>query len=185
MAKLLDIRIYGDEILRKKLKKADPKDPFLKKYIPDLIYTMYMRDGVGLASNQVGVDLQIVAIDPWWGREEGKKEPRILINPEILFREGEQVGEEGCISLPGIFANVHRALMIRYAYTDLMGKRIEAETEGYEAVVIQHELDHLQGVVFTDHLSTLSKLRVKRKLNDLEARAENGLNIAIEEDFAR
>jgi peptide deformylase len=185
MPKTLDIRIYGDDILRRKLKDADPKDPFLKEFLPDLIHTMYLRDGVGLAANQVGVDLRIFAIDPWWAQEDGKKNPRVMINPEILEREGEQISEEGCISLPNIFGNVLRDFKIRYKYTNTDGEEIQATAEGYEAVVIQHEFDHLQGTVFTDRLSTLAKLRVKRKLKDLESRAQDGINIADPSDFER
>ncbi len=178
MAKTLPIRILGDDILRRKLKEVDPADPFLHSFIPDLIHTMYERDGVGLAANQVGVDLRIFVIDPWWAHEEGKKDPRVLLNPEITEKEGEQIGEEGCISLPGIFANVHRALKIRYRYTDLQGKSVEAEAEGYEAIVIQHENDHLNGIVFTDHLGTLAKLKLKLKLKEMQSSTVNGINIA-------
>ncbi len=177
MARILPIRIYGDEVLRKKLKEVDLKDPFLKEYLPDLIHTMYMRDGVGLASSQVGVDLRIFVIDPWWAREEGKKDPRVMINPVIHERDGEQIGDEGCLSLPDIFAQVNRALKIRYSYYSPAGEYIEAEAEEYEAVVIQHEYDHLNGVLFTDLISPLAKLKYKIKLRNMAARAKNGINI--------
>ncbi|MCB5253799.1 MAG: peptide deformylase [Candidatus Cloacimonadaceae bacterium] len=177
MAKILPIRIYGDEILRKKLKEADLKDPFLKQYLPDLIHTMYERDGVGLASSQVGVDLRIFVMDPWWAREEEQKNPRVLINPEIHDRQGEQIGEEGCLSVPDIFANVNRALKISYSYYTPEGEHIQAEAEGYEAVVIQHEYDHLNGVLFTDRVSTLAKLKFKMKLKSMAALARDGVNI--------
>ncbi|MCK9557368.1 MAG: peptide deformylase [Candidatus Cloacimonetes bacterium] len=182
MPKILPIRILGDDILRRKLKEADPKDPFLKSYLPDLIHTMYERDGVGLASNQVGVDLRIFAIDPWWGREGNKRKPIVLINPVIHHMEGDQLYEEGCISLPDIYANVPRAQKIKYSYTTPNGDHVEAEAEGYEAVVIQHEYDHLDGIVFTDKISTLAKLKLKRKLRDIEATAKDGVNIRIYED---
>jgi peptide deformylase len=182
MPKILDIRILGDDILRKKLAEADVNDPFLKSYLPDLIHTMYERDGVGLASNQVGVDLRIVAIDPWWGREDSEPNPRILINPEIHSMEGEQIGEEGCISLPDVYANVPRALKIEYSYTDLNGERKLKTAEGFEAVVIQHEYDHLNGIVFTDRISTLAKLKLKHKLKKIEEKAQNGVNIRNYED---
>ncbi|MCB5287276.1 MAG: peptide deformylase [Candidatus Cloacimonetes bacterium] len=177
MAKILPIRIYGDEILRKKLKEVDFKDPFLKEYLPDLIHTMYLRDGVGLASSQVGVDLRIFVIDPWWAREEGQKEPRVMINPVIHDRQGEQIGDEGCLSLPDIFAKVNRALKIRYSYYTPEGEFIEAEAEEYEAVVIQHEYDHLNGVLFTDLVSPLTKLKLKLTLKHMAALAKNGVNI--------
>ncbi|MDD3562330.1 MAG: peptide deformylase [Candidatus Cloacimonetes bacterium] len=177
MAKILPIRIFGDEVLRKKLKEVDLKDPFLKEYLPDLIHTMYLRDGVGLASSQVGVDLRIFVIDPWWAREEGKKEPRVMINPVIHERLGEQIGEEGCLSLPEIFASVNRALKISYSYYTPEGEHIQAEAEGYEAVVIQHEYDHLNGVLFTDLVSPLTKLKLKLTLKHMAAKAQGGVNI--------
>lgn len=185
MAQILPIHILGDAILRKKLQAADSNDPFLKTFIPDLIHTMYLRDGVGLAANQVGVDLRIFVMDPWWAHEDGKKNPIVIINPEITKREGEQIYEEGCISLPGIFANVNRALQISYTYTNLNGERISAEAEGYEAIVIQHEYDHLDGIVFTDTVNTLTKLKLSRKLKDMQAKAVNGINIADEGMYSR
>ena len=108
-----------------------------------------------------------------------------MINPEITKREGEQIYEEGCISLPGIFANVNRALHIEYCYTNLSGERISAEAEGYEAVVIQHEYDHLEGIVFTDRVNTLTKLKLSRKLKDMQAKAVNGINIADEATYSQ
>lgn len=180
MAKILPIRILGDDILRKKLKEADLNDPSLPEYIEDLTLTMYERDGVGLASSQVGEDRRIFVIDPYWAREEAGKNPIVMINPEIIHMEGEQVYEEGCLSLPDIFANVHRALKIRYRYTDPQGKLVEAEAEGYAAVVIQHEYDHLDGIVFTDRISTLNKLMLMRKLKEMQALAVNGVNIRQE-----
>ena len=182
MPKILPIRILGDDILRKKLKEADPKDPFLKSYLPDLIHTMYERDGVGLASNQVGVDLRIFVIDPRWGRDGEKRDPKVLINPVIHHMEGEQIHEEGCISLPDIYANVPRALKIKYSYITPAGERVEAEAEEFEAVVIQHEYDHLNGIVFTDRVSTLAKLKLKLKLRNMEATAKDGVNIRVYED---
>lgn len=182
MAKILPIRILGDDILRKKLSEVDLNDAFLHIFLPDLIHTMYERDGVGLAANQVGVDLRICAIDPWWGREGKERNPRVLINPEIHTMESEQIGEEGCISLPDIYAKVSRALKIEYSYSNIDGQRIRASAEGFEAVVIQHEIDHLNGIVFTDKISSLAKLKLKRKLRAIEALATDGLNIRVYEE---
>lgn len=182
MPKILPIRILGDEILRKKLKEADHNDPFLSSFLPDLIHTMYERDGVGLAANQVGVNLRIFAIDPWWSRDGEERSPLVLINPTIHKLEGEQIGEEGCISLPDLYANVTRALKIEYSYTNTAGERIEASAEGFEAVVIQHEYDHLEGIVFTDRISTLAKLKLKRRMKEIEAEAKDGENIRVYEE---
>ena len=177
MPRLLPVRLYGDNILRQKLTPCDPNDPELQALIPDLIFTMYERDGVGLAANQVGSTFRVFVIDPGISEEDAKPNPIVMINPIIESREGEIQGEEGCISLPGIFGSVNRAKTITYSYTDIKGKRIRETAEDYKAVVIQHEYDHLEGVVFTDHFGTLAKLKVKRKLKDLEAKASNGTNI--------
>ncbi|PKN72942.1 MAG: peptide deformylase [Candidatus Cloacimonetes bacterium HGW-Cloacimonetes-3] len=174
---LLPVRLYGDEILRTKLKECDVFDPALQAFIPDLVHTMYERDGVGLAANQVGSHFRVFVIDPAWAREDASPNPIVMINPIIESREGEVDNEEGCISLPGIFAYVHRAVRISYSYSDPQGNRLHETAEGFKAVVIQHEYDHLEGIVFTDRIGILAKLKLKRKLNELVARAVNGVNI--------
>lgn len=175
--KLLPIRLYGDDILRQKLAECDLQDPALQDFIPDLIYTMYERDGVGLAANQVGSTLRVFVIDPGISEEDAEPNPIVMINPVIETREGEINGDEGCISLPGIFAPVNRAKKISYSFTDLEGKRVSETAEGYKAVVIQHEYDHLEGILFTDHLGTLARLKVKRHLKEIASTAVNGTNI--------
>ncbi|HNQ43463.1 MAG TPA: peptide deformylase [Candidatus Cloacimonadota bacterium] len=183
MPKLLPIRILGDEILRRHLQEADPQSPALHKIIPDMIHTMYECDGVGLAANQVGLEYRLFVMDPWWAREESRKTPMVLINPEIHTQSGEQIDEEGCISVPDIFANVSRANVIEYSYNQPDGTRIQARAEGYEARVIQHELDHLNGIVFTDRISNLAKLKLKRRLKEIQASAVNGVNIRKDEEL--
>jgi peptide deformylase len=175
--KLLPVRLYGDELLKKKLPESDPFDPALQEFIPDLIHTMYERDGVGLAANQVGSDFRVFVIDPFWAHEGEKKNPIVMINPLIENREGEVVGEEGCISLPGIYADVHRSARITYSYTDQLGNRIQESAEDFKAVVIQHEYDHLEGIVFTDRISTLARLRLKAKLKELASHTQNCINV--------
>lgn len=175
--KLLPVCLYGDNILREKLPEADVNNPALQAFIPDLIFTMYERDGVGLAANQVGSRFRIFVVDPTWAREDAEPNPIVMINPQIESREGEIAGEEGCISLPGIYADVHRAVKIGYSYTDPQGQRHTETAEGFRAVVIQHEFDHLEGILFTDRISSLSKLKLKRKMKDLAARAVDGHNI--------
>ncbi|MCK9309075.1 MAG: peptide deformylase [Candidatus Cloacimonetes bacterium] len=175
--RLLPVRLYGDNILRTKLSECDVNDPALHEFISDLSFTMYERDGVGLAANQVGSHFRVFVIDPDWAREDIEPNPIVMINPVIESREGEADNEEGCISLPGIFANVHRAVKISYSYTDPQGNRIQETAEGFKAVVIQHEYDHLEGFVFTDRVGTLAKLRLKRRLNEIAATAVDGINI--------
>ncbi|MDY0151219.1 MAG: peptide deformylase [Candidatus Cloacimonas sp.] len=177
MPKLLPIRLYGDAILREKLTEADVYDPALQALIPDFIYTMYERDGVGLAANQIGSRFRMFVIDPYWSREDSQPDPVVMINPVIETREGEIAHEEGCISVPGIFADVHRAAKITYSYTDTLGVRHSDSAEGFEAIVIQHEYDHLDGILFIDKISTLNKLKAKRKLKDIASTAVNGSNV--------
>ncbi len=177
VCKVLPIRLFGDALLRLKLPECNVDNPELLAFIPDLIYTMYERDGVGLAANQVGSKFRIFVIDPHWSREDVKPNPMVMINPVIESAEGEIVGEEGCISLPGIYADVHRAARISYSYTDPSGTRHSETAEGFEAVVIQHEYDHLEGIVFTDKIGTLAKLKLRRRLKDLADASVDGVNI--------
>ncbi len=178
--KLLDVRIYGDAILGKIAKPVETFDDELRSFVRDMVYTMYQRDGVGLAAPQVGQSVRIFVMDTQWSKEEGKPNPTVLINPELLSGEGDYEIEEGCISVPGIYARVKRFNKISYSYLDLDKKRHEAEAEGYDAVVFQHEFDHLNGVLFVDRLSKLPLLKIKRKLKALQSTAENGVNIRSE-----
>jgi len=179
-AKLLPIRIYGDEILRKVAREVQIIDNDIKAFIKDLTHTMYERDGVGLAANQVGKDIRIFVVDTQWSQEGASRVPKVMINPSITSRSGEEENEEGCISLPGIYAKVRRAGSITISYTDPEGNQHTEEAEGFKAVAIQHEYDHLNGVLFVDHLGTLAKLKIKRKLKDLEKTTINGENIRTE-----
>jgi peptide deformylase len=179
-ARLLPVRIIGDDILRKKAQPITEFNNELQSFLRDLIFTMYQRDGVGLAANQVGSLQRVFVIDTQWSREDAVPMPIVMINPEIVSGEGEYEMEEGCISLPGVYAKVKRFHRIKYKYTDMEGKQQTGEAEGYDAVVIQHEYDHLNGVLFTDRLSKLSLLKVKRKLKALMSTAKNGVNVRTE-----
>ena len=148
----------------------------------DLVHTMYLRDGVGLAAPQVGKSLRIFAADPWWGREEREKAPLVLIDPVIEGSSGESVNEEGCISIPGIYADVVRPSAITISYTDLDGRRQKLDLEGFAAIVMQHEFDHLEGVLFTDKISPLAKLKLQRRIKELMKSAVDGVNIRYEVD---
>ncbi|MDD3606418.1 MAG: peptide deformylase [Candidatus Cloacimonas acidaminovorans] len=175
--KILPVRLYGDDFLRKKLPEIDYNTPGLQEFIEDLIYTMYARDGIGIAANQVGSFYRMIVIDPEQDNKLNKKSPIVMINPVIENREGEVVYEEGCISLPDVFADVSRSKKITYSYTDRMGNRITETAEEIKAVVIQHEFDHLEGILFIDYLGTLDRLKIMHKLKKLQARAVNGQNI--------
>ena len=175
--KILPVHLYGDEFLRKKLPELELNTPGLQEFIQDFIYTMYARDGVGLAANQVGSLYRMIVIDPDRENKWDKKNPIVMINPVIESREGEVVYEEGCISFPEIFADISRSKRITYSYTDLKGNRQTESAEGLKAVIIQHECDHLDGILFIDHLGTISRLKIMHKLKKLQARAVDGQNI--------
>jgi len=176
-AKLLPVRIYGDDTLKVKALPVQQFDDKLKKLAQDMTCTMYIRDGVGLAANQVGEKLRLFVIDTEWSREETKQNPVVMINPEIISGEGEYEMEEGCISVPGIYAKVKRFYKITYKYFDLNGNEHNETAEEYKAVVVQHEYDHLNGVLFIDRISRLSMLKIKRKLNAMKSTGVNGVNI--------
>jgi len=165
--KNLPVRLYGDEFLRKKLPELELNTPGLQEFIQDFIYTMYARDGVGLAANQVGSLYRMIVIDPDRENKWDKKNPIVMINPIIESRESEVVYEEGCISLPEIFADISRSKRITYSYTDLKGNRQTESSEGVKAVIIQHEYDHLEGILLTDHMTPLKRSLIKKKLDNI------------------
>jgi len=177
---ILPIRVYGDVMLRIVLEPVQSFDDKLRLFIRDLTHTMYARDGVGLSANQVGHNLRVFVIDSEWSKEGAERSPVAMINPVITTAEGEYEIEEGCLSLPDIFTKVKRFNKISYTYTDLYGQEHKEEAEGFKAVVIQHENDHLNGVFFIDRISKLALLKYKRKLKLLMSTAENGKNLRQE-----
>lgn len=156
------IYTYPDPILRKKGKKITVFDDELAQLVKDMSETMYDAPGVGLAAPQIGESLQLAVVDI--SKEEGEKKYMALINPEIVEKSGTQVDEEGCLSVTELWAKVKRAKKIKVVYQDLEGNRQELETENRFAVVLQHEIDHLNGILFLDHLSTLKKNLYKKKV---------------------
>lgn len=175
--RLLPVRIYGDLILRRTAEEVTGFDAGLQEFIRDLTFTMYERDGVGLAAPQVGISKRIFVMDPHWAEEEGEKAPLVVINPVIEDATGASENEEGCISIPGIYGDVTRPSKIRLLFRSPSGEEQSLILEGFPAIVAQHENDHLNGILFTDHLGTLSKLRVRRRLKELEKTTVNGENI--------
>jgi peptide deformylase len=175
--KLLPIRIYGDETLRLKAEPVDQIDAELFDLAQDLIRTMYEFDGVGLAAPQAGVSRRIIVVDPHWGKDGKTPAPVVMLNPVLEYGSDETETEEGCISLPELYAKVIRPNRITVSFTDLQGEKRSMQLEGYQAVVIQHEYDHLEGVLFIDRLSTIARLKLKKKLKDMEKTAKNGVNI--------
>ena len=135
-------------------------DSELKKLLEDMIETMYSAHGIGLAATQVNVHKRLLVLDV----SENQDQPRVYINPEIIAQSGEQTHEEGCLSVPGIYANVKRAEIVTIRAQEADGKTFEEQLEGLHAVCIQHEMDHLIGRLFVDYLSPLKRNMVRKKL---------------------
>ena len=157
------ILIEPDPILRKKSDPLDQVDNEVRKLLKDMLETMYDAPGIGLAAVQIGILKRIVVIDI--SKDEKKKEPLFLVNPEIIYRSKEtSVYEEGCLSLPSQFAEIERPAKCSLKYIDFNGKEKKLEAEGLLATCIQHEVDHLDGVLFIDYLSKLKKDMILKKL---------------------
>lgn len=165
-----EIRKFPDPVLRKRTDPVEKIDGTLDRLIDDMIETMYDAPGVGLAANQIGISLQLAVIDVTTreDREKGRQRPLIvIINPEILSMEGSVVEEEGCLSLPEYAETVKRAATVKVRAQDRTGKVFEIEAEGLLAKALQHEIDHLNGLLFVDRLSPLKKSLFKRKFKKL------------------
>jgi peptide deformylase len=156
----LEILEFPDPRLRKQAQPVTDFDAALKRLVADMFETMYEAPGIGLAATQVDVHRQLVVLDV----SEHKDRPLVLINPRILSKDGVQVYQEGCLSVPGVYADVERAERILVAAQDPDGRAFELEADGLLAVCIQHELDHLQGKVFVDYLSPLKREMVRKRL---------------------
>ncbi|MBB3854704.1 peptide deformylase [Xanthomonas arboricola] len=160
---LLPILEFPDPRLRTKAVPVDAAEltsPAFQTLLDDMFQTMYEAPGIGLAASQVDVHKRFMVIDV----SEEKTLPQVFINPEIVSRQGEQVYQEGCLSVPGIYADVARADAITVRYLDRQGKAHELSTDGLLAVCIQHEMDHLDGKLFVDYLSPLKREMVRKKL---------------------
>lgn len=168
---LLGIRSYPDQVLKTKARPVTVFDGELQKLIDDMVETMYSAPGVGLAAPQVGVPWRLVVIDTS-GREMGEKHPLIvLVNPELVSAEGEVESEEGCLSLPGLKATLQRAEKVVVRALDREGKHtVELKAEGLLAIVLQHELDHLEGKLILDRTSPLKRRFYQKKLKKSSAK---------------
>lgn len=157
---LLPILHYPDPRLHKIARPVMSVTDSTRRLIRDMAETMYAAPGIGLAATQVDVHEQIVVIDV----SETHDELKVFINPELVMAEGEEVSEEGCLSVPGIYEKVTRAEHVKVKALDEHGKPFELEADGLLAVCIQHEIDHLRGKVFVEHLSHLKQTRIRAKL---------------------
>ena len=162
---------YGDPILEQKAESITEFDtPDLHKLVEDMFETMYSARGVGLAAPPVAVGKRLTVIDITAGEENGER--IVLINPEILVREGSQLGEEGCLSIPGFREDVKRAKKVRARAQNVKGEFFEVEGEDMLARAIQHEADHLNGVLFLSYLSPLKRDLIRRKIKKLQKAGE-------------
>lgn len=161
---ILKILQYPDERLHKLAKKVERVDERICKLVGDMAETMYAAPGVGLAATQVDVHEQVIVADI----SEARDRLMVFINPEILASSGEEECEEGCLSVPGIFENVRRAEKVTVRALNECGEVFTLEADGFMAVCIQHEIDHLHGKVFVEYLSQLKQARIRTKLKKLQ-----------------
>lgn len=166
----LNILEFPDPRLTTVADEVKSFDSELKKLVEEMTETMYSANGIGLAATQVNVHKRLLVLDV----SEEQDQPRVYINPQIVSQSGEQNHEEGCLSVPGIYANVKRAENVTVKAQDSDGKTFEEQLEGMHAVCLQHEMDHLIGRLFVDYLSPLKRNMVKKKL-------EKQRKIAIQE----
>ena len=161
-----EIRVYGDPVLRKKAHPVREVSSETKRLIKDMVETMHENRGVGLAANQIGVDEQVMIVDTGKGL-------LALINPRIVNSSGEKSAEEGCLSLPDIRVGVRRAEKIGVRGLNEEGKEINIETEGFLSRAIQHEMDHLNGILITDRISLARRQLIKSQLKKLQERSKD------------
>lgn len=165
------IRVYPDPILQVKAAEIEQIDGRVVRLAGEMAETMYAAPGVGLAAPQVGVSERLIVVDV--KNPEGKKELINLVNPEIIEMEGRVVEEEGCLSLPGITENVARAERVLVRGYDLNEREREIEAEGLLAVALQHEIDHIEGILFIDRISRLKRGIIQRKMRKLVREAQS------------
>ena len=156
---VLKVRRYGDPVLRRRAVPVSEVTPQIRRLVEDMTETMYDEVGIGLAAPQIGHSLRLLVV----GDEEGRG-VQALVNPVITESGGTVTAEEGCLSLPGIFADVTRAQWVRLEAQDLEGRPIALTARGLRARVFQHEIDHLDGVLFIDRLDPVTRDRIKRRI---------------------
>lgn len=164
---VLNVLHYPDERLRTVAKPVAEVNDAIRELVSDMFETMYAENGIGLAATQVDVHLQVVVMDI----SEERNERRVFINPKIIEADGHAMGDEGCLSVPGSYAEVERAEHIKVKALDEQGQEFILEADGLLAVCVQHELDHLKGKLFIDYLSPLKRERIRKKL-EKEARQQ-------------
>lgn len=164
---VLKVYEYPHPVLKKKAEKVSGVDDEMRKFLDDMLETMYAAEGVGLAAPQVGVSKRIVVIDISHD-DEDRMPPLYMVNPEIIWKSDERVcGEEGCLSVPEQRAEVERYAAVKVEYIDYHGKNQILEADGFLAIAVQHELDHLDGILYIDRISRLKRQMLLKKLQKL------------------
>jgi len=164
MADILEIKYYGCDILTQKTNKVEAITPEIRQLLDNMIATMYDADGVGLAAPQVGVPLSIFVCDPLFSKE-GERNPIVFINPVFIGYAGETIFEEGCLSFPNVFEQVKRFEEVKLSYRDIDFIERVYEATGKTAIILQHETDHLNGIILTDKMNPIRKMAHAFKLN--------------------
>jgi peptide deformylase len=168
---LREIIILPDKRLRLVSAPAKSIDPELRLLIDDMFETMYEAPGIGLAAIQIGVPERVIVMD--LAKKDEPKEPRVFVNPQVLWRSDEKATyEEGCLSIPEFYEEVERSAKVRVKFLDVTGAEQELEASGLLATCLQHEIDHLDGVLFIDHISRLKRERVIKKFTKAAKRGE-------------
>jgi peptide deformylase len=163
-----------DPVLKQVAQKVERVDDDLRAQMDRMLQTMYDAPGIGLAANQVALLNRVIVMDVAQREEEGVKNPICMVNPEIIWESDEpSVWEEGCLSIPGQYADVQRPLIVRVKYLDYHGKEQEGEFEGLASHCVQHEIDHLNGVLFIDHISALKRNMILKKMKKLQSGSES------------
>ena len=171
---VLKVRKYGDPLLRRRAAPVGAITPDIRRVVADMVDTMYDEVGIGLAAPQVGIALRLMVVG-----DDKTGNARALVNPVIAEQGGEVTAEEGCLSLPGIFAPVTRAEWVKLEAQDLEGQPVSIRARGLAARVYQHEMDHLDGVLFIDRLDPMTRDRIKRRIKKEGFPAESNKAFAL------
>ena len=163
---LLELKTYGCSVLRKQGWPVEIVTSSIQRLIDDMFETMYTKEGIGLAGPQVGVNQRVVVMDV--GSNDLSNGPMVLINPEVIWSQGNNIGEEGCLSLPGITGDVKREAEVRLTALNWEGKQFEVKLDGIASRVVQHEIDHLNGILVIDHFTTVKRNLLRGQLRRLK-----------------
>ena len=168
------IRLYGDPVLQARARDLAEITEETRRLAADMFETMEAARGVGLAANQVGSLERLLVVDVPGETEDAPHFRAALVNPEVLATSGEQLGEEGCLSFPGLYFEVKRPNLVKISAQDLDGNEVEIEAEGYLARALQHEVDHLNGVLYIDRISPIKRGLLRAKLGDIRKKGAAG-----------